>query len=75
MGNLVLRDSPFDPVADLPVRRLVSMVYEEGTTQSSGRVLRSVPAEWLLPYLHQRYDNLTPMLAALEERGRAAADR
>jgi acetoacetate decarboxylase len=56
-GELLLRESPFDPVADLPVRRLVRMEYEEGTTRSNGRVLRSVPGEWLLPFLHQRYDD------------------
>lgn len=56
-GELLLRESPFDPVADLPIRRLVSMEYEEGTTESNGRVLRSVPGEWLLPFLHQRYDD------------------
>jgi acetoacetate decarboxylase len=56
-GELSLRESPFDPVADLPVRRLVRMEYEEGTTQSAGRVLRSVPPEWVLPSFHQRYDD------------------
>ena len=56
-GELNLRESPFDPVADLPVRRIVRMEYEEGTTQSNGRVLRPLPAEWLLPFLHQRYDD------------------
>jgi acetoacetate decarboxylase len=56
-GELTLRESPFDPVADLPVRRIVRMEYEEGTTQSNGRVLRPVPAEWLLPVFHQRYDD------------------
>jgi acetoacetate decarboxylase len=56
-GELVLRESPFDPVADLPVRRLVRMEYEEGTTESNGRVLRPIPGEWLLPFLHQRYDD------------------
>lgn len=56
-GEVVLRDSPFDPVADLPVRRLVRLEYEEGTSQSNGRVLRSVPGEWLAPFLHQRYDD------------------
>jgi acetoacetate decarboxylase len=55
-GELLLRESPFDPVADLPLRRLVTFEYEEGTTESNGRVLRSVPGEWLLPFLHQRYD-------------------
>jgi acetoacetate decarboxylase len=53
---LTLRESPFDPVVDIPVRRLVRCEYEEGTSQSDGRVLRSVPADWLLPFLHQRYD-------------------
>jgi acetoacetate decarboxylase len=56
-GELFLRESPFDPVADLPLRRLVRMEYEEGRTESSGRVLRSVPGEWLVPFLHQRYDD------------------
>ena len=56
-GELRLYDSPLDPVADLPVRRLLSAEYEEGTTQSAGKVLRSVPANWLLPFLHQRYDD------------------
>jgi acetoacetate decarboxylase len=55
-GELLLRESPFDPVADVPVRRLVTFEYEEGTTESNGRVLRSVPGDWLLPFLHQRYD-------------------
>ena len=55
-GELILRESPFDPVVDLPVRRLVTFEYEEGTTESNGRVLRSVPGDWLLPFLHQRYD-------------------
>ena len=58
-GEVILRESPFDPVADLPVRRLVRMEYEEGGTQSSGKVLRSVPGEWLLPFLHGRYDDMS----------------
>ncbi len=56
-GELTLRDSPFDPVADLPVRRLVRMEYEKGTAQSDGTVLRSIPGEWLRPFLHQRDDD------------------
>ena len=55
-GKLILRDSPFDPVADLPVRRLVRMEYEEGTSHSNGTVLRPIAAESVLPFLHQRYD-------------------
>ena len=56
-GELVLRESPFDPVADLPLERLVRLEYEEGSTESNGRVLRPIPGEWLLPVLHQRYDD------------------
>jgi len=56
-GEVVLTDSPLDPVADLPVRRLVRMEYEEGRTQSNGKVVRSIPGDWLLPFLHQRYDD------------------
>ena len=56
-GELTLGNSPFDPVADLPVRRLVRMEYEKGKTESNGTVLRSIPGDWLLPFLHQRYDD------------------
>jgi acetoacetate decarboxylase len=56
-GELTLHDSPLDPVADIPVRRIVRMEYEEGTSESNGRVLRSVPGEWILPFLHGRYDD------------------
>ena len=51
------RESPFDPVADVPVRRLVRCEYEEGGSQSNGRVLRSIPGDWFLPFLHGRYDD------------------
>jgi acetoacetate decarboxylase len=56
-AELNLYDSPFDPVADVPVRRIVTAEYEEGSAESNGRVLRSVPGEWLEPFLHQRYDD------------------
>ena len=56
-GELTLGESPFDPVADLPVRRLARLEYEEGNTESNGRVLRPVTGAWLLPFLHQRYDD------------------
>lgn len=58
-GTLTLRDSPFDPVADLPVRRLLRMEYEVGRTESNGEVLRTLPGEWVLPFLHGRYDDPT----------------
>jgi len=55
-GEIELADSPFDPVSDLPVRRIIEFEYAEGTLKRVGRVLRPVPGDWLLPFLHQRYD-------------------
>ncbi len=54
---LTLGESPFDPVADVPVAALVRCEYEEGGSQSNGKVLRAIPGEWLLPFLHGRYDD------------------
>jgi acetoacetate decarboxylase len=56
-GELTLGESPMDPVADVPVRRVLRFEYEEGQTESNGTVLRSVPGDWILPFHHQRYDD------------------
>lgn len=56
-GGLELRESPFDPVADLPIRRIVALESADGTLLTSARVLRPVPGDWLLPFMHQRYDD------------------
>lgn len=48
-----LGESPLDPVTDIPVRKLTRIAYEEGETRSNGKVLRSLPAEWVLPIPHQ----------------------
>ncbi|WP_030746339.1 acetoacetate decarboxylase family protein [Streptomyces griseus] len=56
-GDVVLRESMYDPVADLPVRRLVELTLGEKTTDQRGRVAERVSAEALLPYVHQRYDD------------------
>lgn len=56
-GEVILRESAFDPLADVEVQRVVRMEYCEGGSQTNGRVLRSIPGEWLLPFLHQRYDD------------------
>ena len=58
-GEVILRDSRFDPVADLPVRRLVEMTISERRSIQRGEIVSHVPAEWLLPYVHQRYDDLS----------------
>jgi len=58
-ADLVLRDSPLDPVVDVPVRKIVSVEYDQGRTASSGTVLRTVPQEYVLPFMHQRYDDFS----------------
>lgn len=56
-GDVILRESMFDPVADLPVRRLVELTIGEKTTDQKGRAVERVSAQALIPYLHQRYDD------------------
>lgn len=61
-GDVVLRESVYDPVADLPVRRLVEITIGEKTTGQQGRVAERVSAQALLPYIHQRYDDAQQIL-------------
>jgi len=61
-GELILRESRFDPVVDVPVRRLVSIVYTESVQTQSGSIIGPVPAEWVWPFRHQRYDGLMARL-------------
>ncbi|MFD7335898.1 acetoacetate decarboxylase family protein [Streptomyces violascens] len=56
-GDVVLRESMYDPVADLPVRRVVEISIGEKTTDQKGKVAERVSAQALLPYIHQRYDD------------------
>ncbi|MFG3285855.1 acetoacetate decarboxylase family protein [Streptomyces sp. NPDC048111] len=56
-GDVVLRESMYDPVADLPVRRLVQITIGEKATDQRGTVAERVSAQALLPYIHQRYDD------------------
>jgi acetoacetate decarboxylase len=60
-GQVLLRDSRFDPVADLPVQKLVSITLAERNSTQTGEIVSRVPAEWLIPYAHQRYDDLSPV--------------
>ncbi|MFI6643507.1 acetoacetate decarboxylase family protein [Streptomyces sp. NPDC050504] len=61
-GDVVLRESMYDPVADLPVRRLVEITIGEKSTEQKGRVVERVSARDLLPYVHQRYDDPAQVL-------------
>lgn len=62
-GTIVLRDSPVDPLADFPVRRVVSILFTENHQTQTGTIVGTVPQEWLWPFRHQRYDGLMARLA------------
>ncbi len=59
-GRLELHESRFDPVADLPVKSLVGVTLGERNAIQRGRIHSRVPADWIVPFLHQRYDDLSP---------------
>jgi Acetoacetate decarboxylase (ADC) len=58
-GEVILRESKFDPVADLPVRAVRFIEYAERSSKQYGEIVRTVPGDWIRPYVHQRYDDLS----------------
>ncbi|MFA5121065.1 acetoacetate decarboxylase family protein [Zavarzinia sp.] len=58
-GTIKLNESPFDPIADVPVKKVLEMAYCEGGSITSGKILREVPPEWLDAFWHQRFDEPT----------------
>jgi acetoacetate decarboxylase len=60
-GDVILRESRFDPVADLPVREVKDIVLAERSSVQRAEIHGMVPSEWVRPYAHQRYDDLSPV--------------
>jgi acetoacetate decarboxylase len=60
-GEVLLRESRFDPVADLPVRRVRDIELAERSSLQTGEVVAQLPADWIAPFVHQRYDDLSPL--------------
>jgi acetoacetate decarboxylase len=58
-GELILKESPLDPVADLVVRRMVDINWTERASTQVGRIIAPVPRAGLEPFIHQRYDDLS----------------
>jgi len=58
-GEVILKDSPLDPVADLVIRRMVDLNWTERATVQIGRIIGPVPRRDLVPFIHQRYDDLS----------------
>ncbi len=69
-GEVILRESPHDPVVDVPVRRLLSVTYAEGDTYTRGEILTRVPGEGFLPYMFGKMDDLE-LLAGAAQTARA----
>ncbi len=57
-GTVVLRDSKFDPVADFPILGEVQITLAERSSKQRGERVVQVPADDVLPFIHQRYDDL-----------------
>ena len=57
-GDVQLGDSPLDPVADIVIRELRSITWCRRRTIQTAKIAAQVPQEWLLPYVHQRYDDI-----------------
>lgn len=55
-GEIRFHESAYDPLVDVPIRRIVSMEYVEGATNTSGQLLRTVPAAYIAPFWVQRND-------------------
>ena len=62
-GTIDFGDSPLDPVADLSIKELRSITWCRRRTIQTARIAEKVPQEWLLPFVHQRYDDVA-LLAA-----------
>jgi acetoacetate decarboxylase len=70
-GSITLRESPFDPMADIPVRKITSMNYVEGGTRTSGQILRTVPGDYIAEHWVGRFDD--PMNVGVELNAKQAA--
>ncbi|MFZ0664607.1 MAG: acetoacetate decarboxylase family protein [Acidimicrobiales bacterium] len=60
-GEVSLYESRFDPVADLPVLELIDIELAERSSIQTGEVVAQLPADWIAPYAHQRYDDMSPV--------------
>jgi len=62
-GTVVFRESPHDPVIDIPVLSVLGATYSEGETHTRAEVMQTVAAADFLPYAYAKMDDLTTWLA------------
>lgn len=65
-GEVILRESPHDPVVDIPVRELLGITYAEGDTYTHGEILTRVPGDSFLPYMFGKTDDLKLLAEAAQ---------
>ena len=41
--------------------KILSFEYAEIASSQAGEIVGRVPAEWLVPFMHQRYDDRSPV--------------
>jgi acetoacetate decarboxylase len=63
-GEVVFRDSPHDPVSDIPVRQVLEAVYTEGHLYRSAHVLSLVDPDAFLPYAFVKSDDIEEVAEA-----------
>ncbi|MCS7296562.1 MAG: acetoacetate decarboxylase family protein [Chloroflexota bacterium] len=57
-ASVTLRDSPHDPLFDIPIRKVLGAAYSEGQMETEGRVVAKVPADQFLPFAFAKVDDL-----------------
>jgi acetoacetate decarboxylase len=60
-GEIIFRDSPHDPLDDIPVTQVIEALYTEGQIYKSARVLCEVDPDAFLPYAFAGLDALDVM--------------
>ena len=63
-GECKLLDAPLDPIADFPMGKILAFEYAEISSSQVGEIVGRVPADWLVPFMHQRYDDLAVLGAS-----------
>ncbi len=58
-GTITFRESPHDPLIDIPVVQVLGATLSEGETHTSAEVVTTVPAEQFLPYAYGKTDDIT----------------
>lgn len=57
-ASVTVRDSPHDPLFDIPILKVLGAALSEGVMETSGAVAATVPAEAFLPFAFAKVDDL-----------------